>query len=269
MEICSLYILDRCGFMKQQVEKKNSGTIRICIILMLFIISAGLIANVSGDTASGSSAIQGSSAISDPSVISDANTISRSSTYTNYPPFDPDLQNASSITQFDTSTSYTAIPESSGSSTSQMDEVITESVLMLNKDQSSIQKINFKNAGRLLATSLSGSGFELYSKQSKTYPLNATNRDNYGTLTKVTSSAPISLDIDAGSWYFTIFPIGDSSTYDILAIQKGSSSPSNSGTSSTYSSFVESTPNTTRYATSSSTGYSQSSSEGLTTVAYR
>ncbi len=232
-------------------------------------MSVGIIAMVSGDTSSGSSAIQSSSDVSDSSAISDANTISRSSSYTNYPPFDPDLQNASSITQFDTSTSYTATPSSLGGSTSQKDEVITESVLMLLKDQSSIQKINFKNAGTLLATSLSGDGFELYSKRSTTYPSNAKSRDDYGALTTVTSSTPASLDIAAGSWYFTIFPIGDSITYDILAIQKGSSSPYSSGTSSSFSSFMESTPNTTRYSTSSSTGNSLSTSEGLATVAYR
>jgi Tfp pilus assembly protein PilW len=255
--------------MKQQVLKKTPGTLWISITMVILLFCIILIANVHGDTASGSSTIQGSSSVSDSSAISDANTISRSSSYTNYPPFDPDLQNASSITQFDSSTSYIATPGSSGDSTSQKDEVITESVLMLKKNQSAIQKINFQNPGTLLATSLSGDGFELYSMRGTTYPSNANNKDDYGTLTMVTSSTPASLDIAAGSWYFTVFPIGDTSTYDLLAIRKGTSSPSRSGTWSTYSSFVQSTPNTTRYVTSSSNENSQSSSEGFTTAAYR
>lgn len=250
---------------------KTLGTLRRFSGLILFIVSAVLVAGVYADTAS------------------DASSISRTTSYTNYPapdgyngyngyngydgyydPFNPDLQNASSELAFQTSTTTINTPSSSGSSTSQKDEVISESVLMLQKNESAIQKINFKNAGTLVATSLSGSGFELYSKQSDLYPQNVTSRSGYGSLSKVTASAPVSLDITPGSWYFTVFPLGDSSTYDIMAIQKGtSSSSSGSSTQSSSSSSMLATPNTKSYSTSSSDEYSQSSSLGLSSVAFR
>jgi len=191
--------------MKQQKLKKSIGTIRICTCLLVCIISTVLTAGVLAD----------------------------------YPPFHPDeFPYPSSITQFGSSTSYTTSPSSSSDSTTQASIVITESMIPLMKDQSAIYMINFQNAGTLVASSLSGSGFDLYSKQGTIYPQNVTSRSEYGSVSKVTSSSPVSLDVAAGTWYFTIFPIGDSCKYDIKAIQKGTTTSSTSSTQTTYSSSV-------------------------------
>jgi hypothetical protein len=67
-----------------------------------------------------------------------------------------------------------------------------------------------------------------------------TSKLELGSLSTVTSSSPLSLDIAEGSWYFTIFPIGEISKFDIKAIQKGKTTSSTSSTQSTYSSSLAS-----------------------------
>jgi hypothetical protein len=209
--------------MKQQELEKKLGKLRIFIGLMICLISTVIIGGVMADSISDASAISGSSQPSD------------------YNPFYPnDFPYPSSVTEFGSSTSYTTSPSSSGDSTTTANVVITESMIPLIKNQSAIYMINFQNAGTLEATSLSGNGFELYAKQGTIYPQNVTSKLELGSLSTVTSSSPLSLDIAEGSWYFTILPIGEISKFDIKAIQKGKTTSSTSSTQSTHSSSLAS-----------------------------
>jgi len=101
--------------------------------------------------------------------------------------------------------------------------------------------INFKNEGNINAVCLSGSGFELYSKKSDSFPEKSAFRSDYGSSSMVTNTTPVTLDITPGTWYFTIFPIGEDCTYDITATQKGSASTTGSGSGGSFSSSMGAT----------------------------
>jgi|GEM_PF-4970015 len=147
-----------------------------------------------------------------------------------HPPLNPDeYPLPASFTAIGSSTSFTSSP---GTSSSQEPVVLTETRASVQKNQSAVQMITFSNAGTLKAVCLSGTGYELYSLKNDRFPENSTFRSDYGKSSMVTSTSPVTLDITPGTWYFTIFPIGEGCSYDITAVQNGNSgSPSGSGSS--------------------------------------
>lgn len=156
-----------------------------------------------------------------------------------YDPFHPLLNSdnyplPASFTAIGSSTSFTSTPSTS---TSQEPIVLTETRASVQRNQSAVQMITYKNEGTLKAECLSGNGFELYSLKNDKFPDNTTFRSDYGKSSMVTLTSPVTLDISAGTWYFTIFPIGDGCSYDITAIQKGGSSTGSSSASSFSSSM--------------------------------
>lgn len=152
-----------------------------------------------------------------------------------YPPLYPNnYPLPASFTAIGSSTSFTSSPSSSAS---QEPIVLTETRASVQRNQSAVQMITFKNEGTLKAVCLTGNGFELYSLMSDKFPNNSTLRSDYGKSSMVTTSSPVSLDISAGIWFFTIFPIGDGCSYDITATLKGSSITGSSGSSSFSSSM--------------------------------
>ena len=152
-----------------------------------------------------------------------------------HPPLNPDeYPLPASFTAIGSSTSFTSSPSTSSS---QEPVVLTETRATVQKNQSAVQMITFSNEGTLKAVCLSGTGFELYSLKNDKFPENSTFRSDYGKSSMVTTTSPITLDISAGTWYFTIFPIGEGCSYDITAVQKGSSGTS-SGSGSSFSSSM-------------------------------
>ncbi|WP_319580472.1 hypothetical protein [uncultured Methanospirillum sp.] len=152
-----------------------------------------------------------------------------------HPPLNPDeYPLPASFTAIGSSTSFTSSPSTSSS---QDPVVLTETRASLQKNQSAVQMITFSNAGTLKAVCLSGAGFELYSLKNDKFPENSTFRSDYGKSSMVTATSPVTLDITVGTWYFTIFPIGEGCSYDITAVQKGSSG-SSSGSGSSFSSSM-------------------------------
>ncbi len=152
-----------------------------------------------------------------------------------HPPLNPDeYPLPASFTAIGSSTSFTSSPSTSSS---QEPVVLTETRATVQKNQSAVQMITFSNEGTLKAVCLSGTGFELYSLKNDKFPENSTFRSDYGKSSMVTTTSPVTLDISAGTWYFTIFPIGEGCSYDITAVQKGSSGTS-SGSGSSFSSSM-------------------------------
>ena len=152
-----------------------------------------------------------------------------------HPPLNPDeYPLPASFTAIGSSTSFSSSP---GTSSSQEPVVLTETRAAIQKNQSAVQMITFSNAGTLKAVCLSGTGFELYSLKNDKFPENSTFRSDYGKSSLVTTTSPVTLEITAGTWYFTIFPIGDGCSYDITAVQKGSLG-SSSGSGSSFSSSM-------------------------------
>jgi len=147
-----------------------------------------------------------------------------------HPPLNPDdYPLPASFTAIGSSTSFTSSPSSS---TTQEPVILTETRASVQKNQSAVQMVTFKNDGTLKAECLSGTGFELYSLKNDKFPENSSFRSDYGKSSMVTATSPVTLDISAGTWFFTIFPIGDGCSYDIIATQKGiTSSGSSSGSS--------------------------------------
>ena len=152
-----------------------------------------------------------------------------------HPPLNPDeYPLPASFTAIGSSTSFTSSPSTSSS---QEPVVLTETRATVQKNQSAVQMITFSNEGTLKAVCLSGTGFELYSLKNDKFPENSTFRSDYGKSSMVTTTSPVTLEISAGTWYFTIFPIGEGCSYDITAVQKGSSGTS-SGSGSSFSSSM-------------------------------
>jgi len=174
-------------------------------------------------------------------VIVAIGTVSADSADPFHPPLNSDgYPLPASFTAIGSSTSFTSSPSSSDS-TSTKPHVITETRATIQENQSAVQMITYANAGTLKATCLSGTGLELYSLKSDSFPENSNFRSDYGKSSMVTSASPVTLDITAGTWYFTIFPIGDGCSYDITATQQGSTSGSGSGSGSSFSSSMGAT----------------------------
>lgn len=152
-----------------------------------------------------------------------------------HPPLNPDnYPLPASFTTIGSSTSFTSTPSSS---TSQEPVVLTETRSSIQRNQSAVQMITFKNEGTLKAVCLSGNGFELYSLKSDKFPDNSTFRSDYGKSSLVTIVSPVTLEISEGTWFFTIFPIGDGCSYDITATLKGSPN-TGSGSANSFSSSM-------------------------------
>lgn len=170
--------------------------------------------------------------------ITAADSFSDGSANPFYPPIDSNnLPLPASFTAIGASTSYTSSPASSSSSAGQP-EVITENQLTILKNQSVTHMVVFKNDGTLKAVCTSGNGFELFSKKGGEFPGNVTFRSEYGKSSMVTSSNPVSLDITPGTWYFTVFTIGDTCSYDLTASQNSPVSSTSSGSGSSFSSSM-------------------------------
>lgn len=145
-----------------------------------------------------------------------------------------DLPASASYTAFGTSSSFTSTTQKSSSGeNSPTPEIITENRLSLLKGQSATHMVIFKNEGTLTARVLTGSGFELFSKNGGSFPDNVTFRTDYGKSSLVTESSPVIMNITPGTWFFTLLPLGDESSYDLKAEElvpsPGSSSPAESG----------------------------------------
>ncbi|MDD1728666.1 MAG: hypothetical protein LUQ50_06305, partial [Methanospirillum sp.] len=116
-----------------------------------------------------------------------------------HPPLNPDdYPLPASITAIGSSTSFTSSSGSSDALSAQKTEVITENRQSVLKNQSPIHMINFKNEGNINAVCLSGSGFELYSKKSDSFPEKSAFRSDYGSSSMVTNTTPVTLDITPG-----------------------------------------------------------------------
>ena len=140
-----------------------------------------------------------------------------------------DLPASASYTAFGTSSSFTSAPQkSSPGENSPTPEIITENRLSLLKGQSATHMVIFKNEGVLTARVLAGSGFELFSKKGGSFPDNVTFRTDYGKSSLVTESGPVMMNITPGTWFFTLLPLGDESSYDLKAEELVTSSGSSS-----------------------------------------
>lgn len=168
-------------------------------------------------------------------VISGSVTASSSGGYTGL--FEPHLNpedlpaSVGSIYTSSSSSSFTASEsDDMGDDMVLKEKVITENRGSLNSNQSATHMIIFEDKGTLVVSCLSGTGVEIFSEKGGEWPENKTFRSDYGESDMVTGSAPLTRDISPGTWYFTLFPLGDQASYDLIARQDtGSSSGSTTG----------------------------------------
>ncbi len=137
------------------------------------------------------------------------------------PPIDLDnLPASASYTSFGTSSSSTLSPQTTPDEiTSKVFSTITENMISLKENQSATHKIIFQEEGVLTVHTLTGNGFELFSKEGETFPTNVTFRTDYGKSSLVTELDPLMMNVTPGTWYFTLFPLGDEGSYDLKAEQ--------------------------------------------------
>ena len=137
------------------------------------------------------------------------------------PPIDLDnLPASASYTSFGTSSSFTSSPLNTPDETmSESLTPITENMITLKENQSATHKIIFEKEGVLTVQTLTGNGFEIFSKEGETFPTNVTFRTDYGKSSLVTEMNPLVMNVTPGTWFFTLFPIGDEGSYDLKAEQ--------------------------------------------------
>ncbi|HWQ66179.1 MAG TPA: hypothetical protein VN372_04830 [Methanospirillum sp.] len=136
-----------------------------------------------------------------------------------YPPLDPESFPAgASFTSVGSSSSFTSGPGTEDTSSQKL-EVMTENRMSLMKGQTITHMVNFVNEGSVTFKSLSGTGHEIFSKNGGDWPENATFRSELGESKIVTGTTPITIETTPGTWYFTIAPIGEGGTYDLVASQ--------------------------------------------------
>lgn len=157
------------------------------------------------------------------------------------PPLDPDNLPSSAVgivvgssSSSTSTTGYTASDQSGMTSS-----VLAENRMNLTKGQSATHMVSFEDEGTVTVMSLNGAGIEVYSKEGGDWPANVTFLSDYGESALVTATEPLSIHVTPGTWYFTLFPLGEVGSYDLVARQNsGSSPPTNSARVGSFSSSM-------------------------------
>jgi hypothetical protein len=159
------------------------------------------------------------------------------------PPIDPDnLPASAGYTSFSTSSSFTSSPLNTPDETkSESLKPITENRITLKENQSATHKIIFEEEGVLTVQTLTGNGFEIFSKEGETFPTNVTFRTDYGKSSLVTEMNPLVMNVTPGTWFFTLFPIGDEGSYNLKAEQISRISPTSGSGGGSFSSSMGAT----------------------------